>query len=57
MLPMVGSNASVKYLNLGDALSVRNPVMCWDGMHLTERGNELIGRALAPAARELMKQM
>jgi len=48
-----GSTALVKYLNLGDALSVRDPVMCWDGMHLTERGNELIGRALAPAVLEL----
>jgi hypothetical protein len=48
-----GSTALVKYVNLGDALSVRDPVMCWDGMHLTERGNEVIGRALAPAVLEL----
>jgi hypothetical protein len=42
------SDARVKYVNLGDALSVRDPGMCWDGMHLTPTGNALIGRALAP---------
>lgn len=52
-----GSNPKVKYVNLGDALSVRDPAMCWDGMHLTERGNALIGRALAPAVLELAGQM
>lgn len=49
------SNPLVKYVNLGDAVSVRDPQMCWDGMHLTERGNEIIGRALAPSVLELAR--
>jgi lysophospholipase L1-like esterase len=49
-----GANPMVTYVNLGDALSVRDPAMCWDGMHLTEHGNEVIGRALAPAVRDAL---
>jgi hypothetical protein len=48
-------DARVKYVDLGDALSVRDPDMCWDGMHLTPMGNALIGRALAPAVLGMMK--
>ncbi|MBI3493690.1 MAG: SGNH/GDSL hydrolase family protein [Acidobacteria bacterium] len=44
-----GSNPRVTYVNLGDLLNIHDPQYCWDGMHLTERGNELVGRALAPA--------
>lgn len=51
------SNPRVKYVNLGNALSVRDLEMCWDGMHLTERGNEVIGRALAPAVMDLANEM
>ncbi len=46
------SDARVRYLNLGDALETRDPEMCWDGMHLTPRGTEVVGRALAPAVLE-----
>jgi hypothetical protein len=46
-----GADSRVTYLNLGDAVDLHDPELCWDGMHLTPRGNERIARALAPAVR------
>lgn len=36
----------VRYVNLGSAVDLRDPSLCWDGMHLTEEGNRRIAAAL-----------
>ena len=38
--------ANVRYLDLGWTVDLRDPAMCWDGMHLTAAGNERIAAAL-----------
>lgn len=46
------ADSRVSYVNLGDAVDLHDPELCWDGMHLTAAGNQAIGRALAPAVLE-----
>ncbi|MBZ5557750.1 MAG: hypothetical protein LAO77_10805 [Acidobacteriia bacterium] len=46
-----GTDPRVSYLGLGDAIDLRDPELCWDGMHLTPRGNQIIARSLMPAVR------
>jgi hypothetical protein len=45
----------VRYLNLGDAVDLRDPVLTWDSMHLTSEGNERVARALAPTVQDLLR--
>ena len=45
----------VNYLNLGRVVDLRDPSLCWDGMHLTEEGNRRIAEALAKPVLELLK--
>lgn len=44
-------DASVRYVNLGDAVDTTDPSMCWDGMHLTPEGNRRLAAALLPSVR------
>lgn len=48
-------NPSVRYLNLGRAIDLRDRTVCRDGMHLTEEGNRRIAMALAPRVVELLQ--
>lgn len=50
-----GSNPLVRYVNLGDAVDVTDPTLCWDGMHLLAEGNARIARALAPAVLQMVE--
>jgi lysophospholipase L1-like esterase len=36
----------LRYLNLGPSIDLRDKSLCWDGMHLTEKGNRKIAEAL-----------
>jgi lysophospholipase L1-like esterase len=48
-------NPSVRYLNLGTAVDLRDTSLCWDGMHLTQEGNRRIAAALVQPVRELLQ--
>jgi lysophospholipase L1-like esterase len=50
-----GSDPRLVYVNLGRALDVRDHELCYDGMHLTARGNERIARQLVPVVRNLLR--
>jgi lysophospholipase L1-like esterase len=47
-------NINVRYLNLGTAVDLRDPSLCWDGMHLTQEGNRRIAAALVQPVHELL---
>lgn len=42
---------SVPYVDLANTVDVKDRRLAWDGMHLTEEGNERIAQALADAVR------
>jgi len=42
------------YLNLGRTVDLRDPALCWDGMHLTEEGNRRIAAAMVGPVSELL---
>ena len=44
----------VRYVNLGWAVDLRDPSLCWDGMHLTTEGNRRIAAALQDPVREVL---
>lgn len=48
-------NSSVHYLNLGTTLDLRDPSLCWDGMHLTAEGNRRIAAAMAHPVLDLLR--
>jgi lysophospholipase L1-like esterase len=41
-----GTNARVRYVDLGDAVNLRNVALAYDGMHLTAPGNRVIAQDL-----------
>ena len=45
----------VRYVNLGETIDLRDPSLCWDGMHLTEEGNRRIAAALREPALEMLR--
>jgi lysophospholipase L1-like esterase len=49
-------NANVRYLDLGTAVDLRDPALCWDGMHLTQEGNRRIAAALVQPVRDLLQR-
>lgn len=49
-----GANPLVMYVNLGDAVDVTDPALCWDGMHLMDAGNARIAAGIAPAVLEMI---
>jgi lysophospholipase L1-like esterase len=50
-----GSEPRVRYLDLGDVIDLRDPSLCWDGMHLTEEGNRRIAAALRQPTWEMLR--
>ena len=48
------NNTRVGYVNLGDAVDLNNPTLCYDTMHLTPAGNNEIARHLIKPVVELM---
>lgn len=44
----------LRYVNLGDAVDLRDPALCWDGMHLTEEGNRRIAAALTQPVLDIL---
>lgn len=50
------SNPLVMYVNLGDAVDVTDPALCWDGMHLMDAGNARIAAGIAPAVLEMIRR-
>jgi lysophospholipase L1-like esterase len=43
------------YVNLGDTVDLRDPSLCWDGMHLTAEGNRRIAAALMKPSLEMLQ--
>ena len=41
-----GGNPAVGYVDLGDLISLPNPALAYDGMHLNADGNRMVGEAL-----------
>lgn len=41
-------DAKVRYVNLGKSLDLKDRALCFDGAHLTSRGNEIVAAALLP---------
>lgn len=48
-----GGDADVRYVNLGDAVDLRDPSLSFDQMHLTASGNERIAMALVEPVLEM----
>ena len=44
----------LRYLDLGRTVDLRDPSLCWDGMHLTEEGNRRIAAALVQPVLEML---
>jgi hypothetical protein len=49
-----GRDRNVSYVNLGDAVDLRNQTLAYDGMHLTSAGNAAIARRLVGPVAALM---
>jgi len=45
----------LRYLNLGRVVDLRDPSLCWDGMHLSVEGNRRIAAALMQPALEMLR--
>lgn len=50
-----GVNPLVMYVDLGNAVDLADPSLCWDGMHLLAEGNRRIARALTPAVQQMVQ--
>jgi lysophospholipase L1-like esterase len=50
-----GGDSRVRYVNLGRLLDLSDPLMAYDRMHLSARGNERVAAALHPAVIEMIK--
>jgi lysophospholipase L1-like esterase len=50
-----GNNPSLRFANPGDAVSLTDPAMCYDGMHLTAPGNRVIAEKLAGPVSEMLR--
>jgi lysophospholipase L1-like esterase len=48
--------SNLRYLNLGHAVDLRDPALCWDGMHLTEEGNRRIADAMMQPIADLLQR-
>jgi lysophospholipase L1-like esterase len=49
------NNPLLRFTNLGDALRLTDPALCYDGMHLTAPGNRIIADKLAAPVAEMLK--
>ena len=45
----------LSYVNLGGLIDLRDPSLCWDGMHLTTEGNRRIAAALMQPALDMLQ--
>jgi lysophospholipase L1-like esterase len=45
----------LRYVNLGQAIDLRDSSLCWDGMHLTEAGNRRIAAALTRPVLDMLR--
>ena len=45
-----------RYLNLGRTVDLRDQSLCWDGMHLTEAGNQRITEALTQPVLDMVQR-
>ena len=50
-----GGNPLLRFTSLSDALSLTDPVVCYDGMHLTRAGNWVIAEKLAGPVSEMLR--
>jgi len=50
-----GNHPSLRFTNLGDAVRLTDPAMCYDGMHLTAAGNQVIAEKLAGPVSEMLR--
>ena len=50
-----GGNARLHFVNLGDAVDLKDPALSYDTMHLTARGNQVLASVLAPQIAPLVK--
>jgi lysophospholipase L1-like esterase len=50
-----GDNPLLRFTNLGETLSLTDPALCYDGMHLTAAGNGLIADRLAGPVSEILR--
>jgi lysophospholipase L1-like esterase len=50
-----GDNPLLHFTNLGDALDLTDPALCYDGMHLTAAGNRVIAEKLAGPVSEMLR--
>lgn len=52
-----GGDAQVHYLNMGNAVNVKDPTLCFDGvMHLTAKGNAQLAHQLAAALKTVERR-
>jgi len=50
-----GTNPKVLFVDLSNLIDLSDRSLCWDGMHLTARGNQMVAEALAPHVLPLLK--
>lgn len=50
-----GTNPNLRYVNLGRVIDLTDPVLCYDGMHLTGQGNARIAEALADPVLDILR--
>ena len=50
-----GDDPRIRFAAVSDAVDLGDPSLCYDGLHLTAKGNRIIAAALAPAVRDLMR--
>jgi lysophospholipase L1-like esterase len=50
-----GNNPLLLFTDLSDALTLTDPVLCYDGMHLTAAGNRVIAEKLAGPVSEMLR--
>jgi lysophospholipase L1-like esterase len=50
----LGRDSHLLLVNLGDAIDLKDPELCYDGLHLTPAGNHRVAEALAPYVRPLI---
>ena len=50
-----GDNPLLRFTDLGDALSLTDSALCWDGFHLTAKGNRVVAGLLAGPVSEMIR--
>ena len=50
-----GADPWVGYVDLGDAVNLKDETLCWDGMHLTPSGNQKIAEGLVQSVLDVAR--